>query len=392
MLVGRQFAPKVRAMITRRLALSAAIMLVLAAVFAFRVRNDMSDLSVCVRAGGRLLAGETLYRPSDGHLQFKYSPPSAILFIPLSLLPFEAAKLIWYVLEFAGLAGICFLSVKILPVENKRAAPLLGTTFLILLKYLAREVELGQINILILFLLVLLVRLLLARRDVSAGLAWGLSLFFKPYALVFLPYLLVKKRIRAAATGLGLFAAGLAAPAVFLGVLGNLAVLREWPTTLSQSTRGLLGVYDNASLTGFLLKTFPAMTTGAATALIGLAALAATIGVLWLIQNSAAGRVSRPEVLECALLLILMPLLSPLGWNYNYLYCWLAVILIVSDFSDLSPAWRVVQAVNFAVMATSLVEVWGRAAFHFYTEHALIAINALVILITLFHLRRKEIA
>jgi hypothetical protein len=380
-------------MTTRRLALAAAIILFLAAVFAFRVRNDMSDLRVPVRAGQRLLAGETLYRPSDGHLQFKYSPPAAVLFILLSLMPFEAAKLIWYVLEFAGIAGICLLSLKILPAEKKGAAPLLTLTFLVLFKFLAREIELGQINILILFLLTLMIRLLIGGRDVAAGLAWGFSLFFKPYALVFLPYLLLKKRTRAAAAGLGLFATGLAVPAIFLGLRGNLAVLKEWPATLSRSTRGLLAVYDNASLTGFLLKTFPAMTTGAAAAVLGLAALAAAGGVLWLIRRPpAAHEAPQPEALECAVLLILMPFFSPLGWNYNYLYTWLAVMLIISAFAGLSPAWRVVQVANFAVIATSLVEVWGRAAFHFYTQHALIVVNSLVILITLSHLRMKKIA
>jgi hypothetical protein len=185
----------------------------------------------------------------------------------------------------------------------------------------------------------------------------------------------------------------LAVPAIFLGLRENLAVLKEWPATLSRSTRGLLAVYDNASLTGFLLKTFPAMTTGAAAAVLGLATLAAAGGVLWLIRRPPAAPEARPpEALECAVLLILMPLLSPLGWNYNYLYSWLAVMLIISVFSDLSPAWRVVQVANFAVIVMSLIEVWGRAVFHFYTQHALIIVNSLVVLITLFHLRMKKIA
>jgi hypothetical protein len=216
-------------MTTRRLALAAAIGLFLAAVFAFRVRNDMSDLRVCVRAGERLLAGEMLYRPSDGHLQFKYSPPAAVLFVSLSIMPFEAAKLIWYVLEFAGIAGICLMSLKILSTEKKRAISLLTFTFLVLFNFLAREIELGQINILILFLLTLMVRLLVGGRDGAAGLAWGFSLFSKPYALIFLPYLLLKKKTRAAATGLALFATGLAVPAIFLGLRENFAVLKERP-------------------------------------------------------------------------------------------------------------------------------------------------------------------
>jgi hypothetical protein len=282
MLRGDTSPQEFAAMPARPLVLAAAIVAVLIAVYLVGVRRDMSDLRVSVTAGQRLLAGETLYRASDGHLQFKYSPPSAVLFVPLALVPFEAAKVVWYLLEFACLAGVCVLSPKILSVEKKRALPLIAFTGLVLLKFLAREIELGQINTVILFLLVLTVWLLISGRKVGAGLAWGLSLFFKPYALIFLPYLLVRKRFRAAAAGLGLFFAGLALPAAFLGFRGNLAVLKEWPATLSQSTRGLLAVYDNASLTGFLLKNFPSMSGRAAAAVLGLAALGAALGGLWL--------------------------------------------------------------------------------------------------------------
>lgn len=381
-------------MSARRLAFAAGILLVLAAAYLVWVRKDMSDLRVPIRAGQRLLAGETLYRASDGHLQFKYSPPSAVLFIPLSLIPYEAAKLVWYLLEFACLAGVCVLSRKILPVEKKKALSLLALTSVVLLKFLGREIELGQINILILFLLTLMLWLLIAGRKVAAGLAWGLSLFFKPYALIFLPYLVIKKKTKAAVSGLGLFAAGLAIPAIFLGFRGNLAVLKEWPATLSRSTRGLLAVYDNASLTGFLLKAFPAVSTRAAAAVLGLVALAAALGVLWMIRRGAAvvGDGRHPEALEGAVLLILMPLFSPLGWNYNYLYSWLAVMLIISVFPDLPLSWRVVQAANFAVIGTSLVEVWGRAAFHFYTQQSLVVINYLIVLVTLFYLRARKTA
>jgi hypothetical protein len=381
-------------MSARRLVFAAGIVLVLAAAYLVWVRKDMSDLRVPIRAGQRLLAGETLYRASDGHLQFKYSPPSAILFIPLSLVPYESAKLVWYVLEIACLTGVCVLSRKILSVEKKKLLPFLALTFLVLLKFLGREIELGQINIPILFLLILMLWLLIVKREIAAGLAWGLSLFFKPYALIFLPYLVIKKRTKAAVSGLGLFAAGLAVPAIFLGFRGNLAVLTEWPATLSRSTRGLLAVYDNASLTGFLLKAFPALSIRAAAAAVGLAALAAALGVLWLIGRGAAvvGDGWHPEALEGAVLLILMPLLSPLGWNYNYLYSWLAVMLIISVFSALPPAWRVVQAANFTIIGTSLVEVWGKPAFHFYTQRSLVVINYLIVLVVLFYLRAREIA
>ena len=62
----------------------------------------MRDFEVNYRAGERLRAGESLYRTSDGHYMFKYFPSSALLYVPFSLLPLPVAKVLWY-----GLTVVC---------------------------------------------------------------------------------------------------------------------------------------------------------------------------------------------------------------------------------------------------------------------------------------------
>jgi hypothetical protein len=154
---------------------------VLAGVYILHVSRDMSDFGVCYQGGQRIARGETLYREADGHLQYKYAPTSALFFAPLALLPYGAAKVIWYVLEFGFLGGLFLLSFRVLPVSGKRAVPILAWTFLIELKFLAREIELGQVNLFILFLLTSMLYLLLRKKESSAGFLWASSLFFKPY-------------------------------------------------------------------------------------------------------------------------------------------------------------------------------------------------------------------
>jgi hypothetical protein len=374
-----------------RLAFILAAAVVLAGAYIFHIRHDMTDFGVCYQGGQRVVQGETLYREADGHLQFKYSPAAALFFAPLALLPYEAAKAVWYILELALLAGIFVLSWRMLPAAAKKATPVFVWTFLIELKFLARELELGQVNLLILFLLTLTLFSLFRQNELTAGLLWGCSLFFKPYALVFLPYFLLKKKFQTLSAGIAVSVAGLALPAFFYGFKANFAVLREWPATLSKSTSGLLASYDNASLYGFLLKAFPAFSRGLSGALfltlfLGLAAV-----VLWLMR---AGRkspsIQNPEVLESACLLILIPLFSPLGWNYNYLYSLLAVMLILSAWRHFPQAGKIILVVNFVVMSTSLVEVWGRQLFHFYTHHALVVVNLFFVLSALVYLRAKK--
>jgi hypothetical protein len=377
----------------KRAILFFAVILILAAVYEFWVRKDMSDFGMYYRAGERISNGETLYRESDGHLKYYYSPTSALFFAAFSLIPYEWAKLLWYILQFLCLAGVFFLSLRILPVPEKKAIPVCLWTFLILLKFLGREVELGQLNLFILLALTLMFSLLLEKKEVAPGLLWATSMFFKPYALVFLPYFLVKKKSKPAGIGLSVFFAGLFLPALFYGFRGNLIVLKEWMSNLLYRTNNLLSAYDNASLYGFLSKVFPTDWNKGVISVLILLFLLLALALLWMIRTGRTSReVHRPEVLESSFLLIMIPLFSPLGWNYNYLYSFLAVMLIVSAFKKFPLTLKIILIINFAMISTSLVEFWGRTLFHFYTQYSLVLINYLVILFGLFYLRLRKIA
>ncbi len=373
------------------LALTAAA--VLAGAYILHVGRDMSDFGVCYQGGERIMQRETLYREADGHLQYKYSPASALFFAPLALFSFGTAKVIWYVLEFAFLAGIFFFSFRVLPAGGERAAPIFAWTFLVELKFLAREIELGQVNLFILFLLTSMLYLLLRKKQTSAGWLWGASLFFKPYALVFLPYFLIKRKFRVISAGLAVVLVGLMLPSTVYGIRGNLIVLREWPATLSKSTSGLLASYDNASLAGFLLKTFPFLSKQAAIAVLLTTFLALGLTVLWMIKKGREPKKPQnSEALESAFLLVLIPLFSPLGWNYNYLYSIPAIMIIIAVWRRFPPALRIILIFNFLFVLTSVIEVWGRELFRFYTRYALVALNFLVVLAALFYLRLRKLS
>lgn len=146
-------------------ALLAALGLALLAAYILHIRKDMTDFEVSWQAGRRLLHGEALYRVSDGHLQFKYSPLAAMASVPFSILPLEAAKACWFVIQVLCLAGIGRLGIALLPARRKSAVFLLGFSFLILGKFLARELVLGQVNLLILLLFLAALASLLKGRE-----------------------------------------------------------------------------------------------------------------------------------------------------------------------------------------------------------------------------------
>jgi hypothetical protein len=111
---------------------------------------------------------------------------------------------------------------------------------------------------------------------------------------------------------------------------------------------------------------------------------------LWLMRAGQRRSLTQPETLEASFLLLLIPLFSPLGWYYNYLYAFLAVMLIL-DKIDRFPGWlKVAAVINLIVIGGTLREILGQALFTFYTGHSLVVLNFLFALICLSYLRLKQ--
>jgi len=372
---------------TRKLVIIGLAFLFFLLVYIFIVQKDMTDFGVCYQSGKRIVKGEMIYQVSDGHLQFKYFPAAAVFFSVLALFPYEMAKVLWYFLE-VYLFFLCLTaSYDILPAKHKKKGWVVALSFLVLLKFIGRELELGQVNIFLTYLLIMMVMTLLEQKDVQAGLFWGFSLFFKPYALVFLPYFVLKKRMKTVASGLGTLVVGLMLPVFFYGFQQNFFVLKEWQRTLSQSTPSLLGHYDNGSVYAFFLKNLPSDKGEWAWILSICVALLVGCTLLWMMIWGKKKGVPQPEVLESSFLFVLIPLFSPLSWHYNYLYPILAVVFLINWIDRFPRVMKYVLIVNFVCIGVSLREVLGKAAFHFYTQHSLVVISFLIILFYLFYLR-----
>ncbi len=367
---------------------------VAAALFVFKINSDMVDFNVNYAAGNRLVHGETLYRVSDEHYQFKYAPFCAMIYAPLALLPPTAARAIWYVLVLAAIAGILCLTTRLLGRTAEpggrsawNAALFAG---LVLAKFILREIQLGQINAIITAILLLMVFNLerdemkrSGGRAAAAGFLWGLATAMKPYALIFLPYFLLKRRWNILWPALLVLGLSLIAPAAYYGFPGNLAVHTEWISTLMSSTSALLDSQDNVSLLAMLTK----WTHDPGFAQLGFAvSLLALFLVVYLFIRR---KPRRPDarVSEMALLLLLMPLISPLGWDYTFLSSILAVALVLQHLRDLPKIVRLGLALNFAVIGLSLYDLLGRKAYVAFMSASVLTLNFLIIVGVLVFLR-----
>lgn len=368
--------------------------ILLLSLFLLKVQEHMIDFEVNYKAGKRLGEGESLYQVEDGHFMFKYLPSSALLYLPLSFLPLNAAKAFWYFIVVFCLCSLVYVSAKILPLEERKSVYLLIFPPLILARYFLRELHLGQINALVTMILLFMIWFLIyekntmpSQKDIYAGLLWGLATALKPYALIFLPYFLLKKKWKSLLSGVGFLFLALLIPAVFYGFRGNIIILKEWISTLSRSAQVLLASQDNISIIAFFMK-----WTGNQNISLLLSGLVMALLAFLVLTVILRGRkIDRAPVLECSILLILIPLISPLGWDYTLLMSVLGVTIIIRNFSGYSKFWRGFLVFNFFIITFSLYDIMGRDLYARFMSWSVITINFLILIGYLMHLRFRKI-
>ena len=355
----------------RRILVPAAAFVLSGVLFFFLpiLQKGMVDFEVNRQAGKRIFLGETLYRTGDAHYQFKYPPFAAVLYIPLSRLPETTAKAIWFLLTLASSAAVFLLSIRLVHPEGQVPSLQTFLPLLILGRYFLREIQLGQVNAFLTAMLLFSVLLSFGGRfprrrirEGSAGLIWGFSTAIKPYALIFFPYGFLRKKWLALTSGFLFLAVAFLTPVFFYGFEGNLSVHKEWIASLRRSTPSLFGSQDNISIVAMFFKGTgnPHLSRILAASFILLVGAA----VYFLIVKAPGTQ--NTHVLETGLLLTLIPLISPLGWDYTLLSSALAVTLVIRHFSRFPRLMRGLLAVDFAMIALSLYDLMGKSLYARY--------------------------
>jgi alpha-1,2-mannosyltransferase len=269
-------------------------------------------------------------------MHFTYPPFAALLFVPFSWLPVTAGQVAWSLLNLSALFGVLVLSIRAArPQWSRRTA--CGIAALALLPALrldpaALTLALGQVNIVIVLLVMAdLTRAPLAgTRRLPRGIGVGIAAAVKLTPLIFIPFLLLTRQFRAAATASGTF---------LLCSLGTVAVAPHsswlyWSKEIFDDRRsGNLRYISDQNLASALQR----FTGGpAAPLLVGL--LAALFACGGLALAAWAYRASSPllGIVVCAATGLII---SPVSWVHHYVWvvpllAWLALA------TDRPPAGR----------------------------------------------------
>jgi hypothetical protein len=371
----------------RRLWMALAILLI-GIIYVVKISGRMPDFQVYQRAGARARNAEPLYRADDGHYQFKYLPAFAVAAVPLGAMPDPVARATWFACSVALLALLLRLSLGILPDRRIPARWLVAATVVLLLKFYAHELELGQVNILMAVLVVASAWQMQAGSEAAAGLLIAAAIVVKPYSVIFLPYLAARQRVASVAMAAGALAAVLLLPAAVYGFDGNVTLLREWWTTVSGTTAPNLLDFNNVSAMSVFTRTLGAGRLADVLALMLVAALLAAAAFVFLRRRGLA----HPEGLEVALLLTMMPIISPQGWDYVFLLSTPAVMYLVNDLDALPRPMRTAVAAALLIVAFSLFDFMGRAAYRVFMSWSIITWCYLIVIAGLVALRVRRVA
>jgi alpha-1,2-mannosyltransferase len=321
------------------------------------------DLSVYREAAPHVLSGG-LYdyalrtTPPIPRLPFTYPPFAALLFLPLSRLPWAVLVALWQTLSVAALLVVAVSVVRLLGpgpgAVRVRERALLWAAAGLWLEPVRHTLDQGQVNLLL--GAVVLWGLAVPRAAVGRGAGVGLAASVKLTPAVGGLYLLATRQWRAAAWAVATAAA--AAALAWCGAPRESA--RYWSVLVTDTRRvGPVWSVRNQSLRGALSRLLGQDT--AALLAYGVALALVTVAAAWAVRAA----VRRHDLLGALVAVELYGLLvSPVSWSHHWIWCLPAMIWLAHGPLGQRLLSRVTLAVWALVTVTRVVPSLIRAEDH----------------------------
>jgi len=249
-----------------------------------------------------------------GYLNFTYTPFAALFFAAVSFIPWSVLPRVVQVANLVFLFIAAWCTMGALGYKDRKVrlgGALLGFSAGLLTEPVFRTLYLGQINLLLMAAIIWDLTQPDTRR--FKGIATGLAAGIKLTPLVFIPYLLLTRKFRAAAVSAGSFA--------FTIALGFLILPRDskdwWFNGLfiQDGRTGFVGWTGNQSLRAVATRLAGSIDAGTAPWVV-LALVATVVGLLTAAQLDRAGHLML-GLLTAALVGLLD---SPISWDHHWVW------------------------------------------------------------------------
>jgi Glycosyltransferase family 87 len=168
----------------------------LAVVAVFAATYNALDFRIYMWGGHAVLHDSRLYLAlAYGHW-FTYSPFAALVFVPIATLPLAVARVLWDLVSVAALAYSCVLVLKLGGYRPARLVVAGAVAAAMALDPVWQTLFLGQINLILLALI--LTDIWRVSRGRPAGIGIGVAAAIKLTPAIFIVFLLLARRTRAA--------------------------------------------------------------------------------------------------------------------------------------------------------------------------------------------------
>ncbi len=175
----------------------------LAVVIAFAATYNALDFRIYMWGGHAVLDDDRLYLAlAYGHW-FTYSPFAAIVFVPIAALPLAAARVGWDLVSVVALGYSCVIIIKLAGYRPSRLMVAGLVAAAMALDPVYETLFLGQINLILLALI--LTDIWRVSRGRDAGVGVGIAAAIKLTPAIFIVFFLLARRTKAAFIAAGTF-------------------------------------------------------------------------------------------------------------------------------------------------------------------------------------------
>jgi len=325
-------------------------------------RHDYFDLKIYVSAMRWWADGHALYdyvQPDrvQGELFFTYPPFAALLLWPFAFIPVELTIAIF---TLGTSAAVCLTTYWLVaPLAQRYGWPRwyavgLAIPLVFLVEPIRETISFGQLNMLLIVLLLVDLLYAVPRKKAWAGVGVGLATAIKLVPGIFLVYLLVTRRWRAAAV-----AAGTAAGAILLAAaVAPRDSWQYWTESLWSTQRvGRTDYTGNQSIQGMLARL---VVPDQPPRLLWLVLVVVVAGFgLWRASRAAA---AGNELAGVTLAGLVGALVSPITWPHH-MYWFIPAVIVIIDAAAAEPAGRRRRALVAFAVAAYTVSVFGVVSF-----------------------------
>jgi hypothetical protein len=376
-------------MLQRKVILCALFIAIVASVFAYaRYPRDFANY---VAVGNAVLHGGDIYLDTQNFIPTTMPPFFGLAAVPLALLDRVSpylARIVWIALTWASILWALDLLARIIYGKSLKwradessldvTSPELLIPFVLTLPYFISDMGLLQINSILFALALWGLYLQEKGREAAGGIAIGAAAATKVMAIVFLPYLLYRKRWRAAFWMAAATIVFFLSPILIFGWVKFSKDLGLWPVFLRSSwgagnaEQSVYSMWDRilgyAYIPFAVPGTFILPLSGARSAKVAWGMTCAAVGLLGAIACRGTPRPeSRWVQVEWAIVFVAATILSPLTRKPYLVVLLLPYALLYAGWhsSDLDPrlrrVLRYVTFISFALSVPTLHDLIGKS-------------------------------